>query len=1257
MVEGEMRNARFQFLDASSFQAANAGVATLRTELQQAAAAAQQTANAVAGIKVPAGGGGIPGIGGNLQGLLAGGLAGYSAQRLGSEVLELGQLGTQANRTEFAFETLSGSAEKAEARIRAIQRAAGGSVTSLEATEYATQAVALKLADTTAEFSRLTTAARAVALVSPVINDVGSAISEIGLASANTSYRRLDQLGLSVTEVKDRMAELRAETSGLDESQVFLQATVGLLNEKYGEIVNSSVAAATGQEQLIVRLKELNIEIAKVVASGGNEFFERLAVLLGGGSANAISAGLDRKIAALQATLAQEQQLKDQLGGFGDVLTFDPFRDLDVAGALRKFEETADPILGRLASDLRKNLEQSFDLPDVEESQLQRFKELSTAFTAANEALSKGAPGADAFQAGIQDIASSAASLGAVTDQNIADIRELVQAYESGALAQKEMAEQQQQAANSQQAAIADLESAASRIQQLFANVTAAQAAGVPGADQYAASLANLAQEIAIAGAVSDEHGAALAEIDSWYNLVAGSAGTYATAASSLEASQMGAANASYMLAGGLGALPGWLSVIEGGSYSTAAGVDTLTGSLYSLSLQMAQLTAVRSQIGSSLTSQAKSIVGIVGADNAYKLLQRQQGQVQGVVSNLQAQGYSGDALTLKAEEVIQQLAQPFESIKETEKERIRLAQQASRETASGFTKAAKTAEDEFKKAAQQLRSDLSSVPGLFGLSEVTEDQMKMAEAGMPQNFADDYIRRLRDEVENGVDWEGVSVEDAARRIGFDPNLPAEVILREIEAQWRSGALFADKANLELINRDVVNAALEMKEKARQGQENIYEYFGAVIDDAVGAATGGGGGGGGVAPLGAAVIEGIHNDIAKELQATLGAPITGMNIAPLTGAVQNRGFLSSFANPFGGQFPAGQFPYGPLPKPGTEGAQPAGMKVEDYFAFPVPESKIPLVVSDYWEMQQPEEVDLAELVKVTGELPGAVKIDRSKLVQYVNQLPAGLEVDKSALVEFVNQLPEESVNRAELVEFVNQLPGESVDRSELVAFINELPASVEVDRSELVEFLGELPQPEKIERSGLVKFIGSLPFFNVDLSKVVTVTGAPNIHAYNSGPSAAGGGRGGFGGKADGWAPVMERLNGLMQSEGAGVPVMPIVEGEAFATALRGQLEGQSGTFTELGKIPARYMQGGYQSYEWGELGRSFVNALSTQLVSEQAMGAYAAIGEFAATRIVGGYAAAIGKASFIGPLKAKIAAEVMESVADAVTPAPAERQ
>jgi hypothetical protein len=119
---------------------------------------------------------------------------------------------------------------------------------------------------------------------------------------------------------------------------------------------------------------------------------------------------------------------------------------------------------------------------------------------------------------------------------------------------------------------------------------------------------------------------------------------------------------------------------------------------------------------------------------------------------------------------------------------------------------------------------------------------------GIAQTFADDFLRQAEDEFKNGVDWPNVDLADVARRVGLDPSLPAEQIFNSLVEQWESGALFADKANLELINKEAVDKALELQEKARQGQQNILEFFGAQVESAVAAITGGGGGGGGSAP-------------------------------------------------------------------------------------------------------------------------------------------------------------------------------------------------------------------------------------------------------------------------------------------------------------------------------------------------------------------------------------------------------------------------
>lgn len=136
-------------------------------------------------------------------------------------------------------------------------------------------------------------------------------------------------------------------------------------------------------------------------------------------------------------------------------------------------------------------------------------------------------------------------------------------------------------------------------------------------------------------------------------------------------------------------------------------------------------------------------------------------------------------------------------------------------------------------KALSELATLLGSVEGLFGTSQVTAEQMELAELGVPQNFADDYLRRLTDEVMNGVDWEGVDIGDAAARAGIDPNLPAEAILSMFRSAWADSSLFADAQNLDLINQDAVQAALQRQRDSETGQANIMALFGIGEGDLV----------------------------------------------------------------------------------------------------------------------------------------------------------------------------------------------------------------------------------------------------------------------------------------------------------------------------------------------------------------------------------------------------------------------------------------
>jgi len=156
--------------------------------------------------------------------------------------------------------------------------------------------------------------------------------------------------------------------------------------------------------------------------------------------------------------------------------------------------------------------------------------------------------------------------------------------------------------------------------------------------------------------------------------------------------------------------------------------------------------------------------------------------------------------------------------------------QDFTRKGTAAMQQAAEQTSDAFQETAEEVngafQSALQGVPGLFGTSSVTGDQMKMAALGVPQNFADDYVRQLSDEVLNGVDWANVDVKDAAARAGIDPNLPANVILELFKSAWNDSSLFANAQNLDLINQDAVKAAIEQQQKEAQGKANIMALFG-----------------------------------------------------------------------------------------------------------------------------------------------------------------------------------------------------------------------------------------------------------------------------------------------------------------------------------------------------------------------------------------------------------------------------------------------
>lgn len=142
-------------------------------------------------------------------------------------------------------------------------------------------------------------------------------------------------------------------------------------------------------------------------------------------------------------------------------------------------------------------------------------------------------------------------------------------------------------------------------------------------------------------------------------------------------------------------------------------------------------------------------------------------------------------------------------------------------------TTATRRAGDSAQRASDGLReleSALGKIPGLFGTTEVTDEDLALGDGY--QNKADEYLRRLRDEVQNGKDWEGVDIGDAAAALGLDPAMAAEEILNAFQAAWEDSSLFANPENMKFIDMEAVQRSLERQQDAAQGEKNLKALFG-----------------------------------------------------------------------------------------------------------------------------------------------------------------------------------------------------------------------------------------------------------------------------------------------------------------------------------------------------------------------------------------------------------------------------------------------
>lgn len=220
-------------------------------------------------------------------------------------------------------------------------------------------------------------------------------------------------------------------------------------------------------------------------------------------------------------------------------------------------------------------------------------------------------------------------------------------------------------------------------------------------------------------------------------------------------------------------------------------------------------------------------------------------------------------------------------------------SQRETRKSTASTASAGRAAKD-LSDGLGDLSGMLKKIPGLFDPSAVTQEQLDGAAAGLPQNFADDYLRQLRDEVQNGVDWEGVDIGDAALALGMDPNAAAEQVLAAFEAAWADSSLFANPENMNFLNMDAIQAELDRQMQSAQGEKNLQALLG--IGDAEDVSA--------IASLGLEVQNGLAGWLEENGMEDAGARIaealaTGLQTDDMGEAAA--GGMESFVNSGAGQ--------------------------------------------------------------------------------------------------------------------------------------------------------------------------------------------------------------------------------------------------------------------------------------------------------------------------------------------------------------------
>jgi hypothetical protein len=226
-----------------------------------------------------AGGGGVTGsLIGGVASALGVGVGGYALVNAGQALIEADKQATAYERQMKAASALAGGQEKLNNLLKEYNKDSGGAVSKTDQLAAVTRLLATGFAKTTTELGRVTRGVRgaSIALGRPQ----EEVTQDVQLAISNTSKKRLDQIGLGIKEVDDRIEQLRKNNKGWVREQAFGEAVLQLLDEKYGKLSKTLEGQATGLEKLAAAWDDLFLAMGKNSKSPINQFLGGIADIL-----------------------------------------------------------------------------------------------------------------------------------------------------------------------------------------------------------------------------------------------------------------------------------------------------------------------------------------------------------------------------------------------------------------------------------------------------------------------------------------------------------------------------------------------------------------------------------------------------------------------------------------------------------------------------------------------------------------------------------------------------------------------------------------------------------------------------------------------------------------------------------------------------------------------------------------------------------------------------------------------------------------